>query len=218
MAREQWIIANISNKPITLGDISNCPMFLPGKQLDVLPLVKREDIIQSQNLILAVKAGWLTINKILDGNSTVVNASNVNSQITENSTTGTGTVTPTPSTVGITIDGGGSVITSGLKGFYVVPYACTIVAATLVADQSGTIAIEIWKNAAPTPPSSSGNKINASAPPALSSAQYSTNTTLSGWTKSVSAGDIIGFNVLSSPTIASVTKVTLTLTVARQEL
>jgi len=110
------------------------------------------------------------------------------------------------------IDGGGSTITTGVKGDIEVPYACTITAARLLADQSGSIVVNVWKdtyaNFAPT----AGDKITASAPPTISSASKSQDTTLTGWTTSISAGDILRFNVDSVTTIQRVT-VSLTVTV-----
>jgi hypothetical protein len=47
------------------------------------------------------------------------------------------------STIGITINGGGSVITTGVKGFIYIPYACTINSVTLLASQSGSCVIDI---------------------------------------------------------------------------
>jgi hypothetical protein len=119
--------------------------------------------------------------------------------------------------VGITVDGIGAVIAAGVKGYVVVPFACTIVAATLLSiDASataGSIAFDVLKsNLAGYPPSSS---IVASAPPTLSSQNHSRDTTLTGWTTSISAGDVIGFSVKSLPTPASVTRVVLILEVTR---
>lgn len=105
-------------------------------------------------------------------------------------------------TVGTTVDGGGSAITTGQKGYTIVPYAGTITGYTLIADQSGSCVIDIWKtsNAVPTV----ANTITASALPTLSSAQYLNSTTLTAWTTSVSVNDVFGFNVNSASTITRV--------------
>ncbi len=112
---------------------------------------------------------------------------------------------PLVGTVGITIDGGGSAITTGLKGYVECPYAGTIVAATLVADQSGSIVIDVWKDTYANFPPLVADTITASAKPTLSSAQKSQDTTLTGWTTSVAAGDVFGFNVDSATTVTRVT-------------
>lgn len=113
--------------------------------------------------------------------------------------------------VGIVNDGGGAVISTGNKGFLYCPYAGTITAATLIADQSGSCVIDVWKAAYPTVPTVA-NTITASAKPTLSSAQVGQDSTLTGWTTSVSTGDVIGFNVDSASTI---TRVALTLSITK---
>lgn len=113
---------------------------------------------------------------------------------------------------GITLDGGGSVITTGLKGYITVPYAGTIISNTILCDQSGSIVIDVWKVAYSGFPGSVANTITASAPPTVSSAQKSTDSTLTGWTTSISAGDVLEFNVNSATTV---TRCNLEITVSK---
>ncbi len=108
------------------------------------------------------------------------------------------------------IDGGGSVISTGVKGDIEVPYNCTITAARILADQSGSIVVNLWKDTYANYPPVVGDKITASAPPTISSATKSQDSTLTGWTTTVTAGDIIRFNVDSCSTI---TRVLVSLTV-----
>jgi hypothetical protein len=115
------------------------------------------------------------------------------------------------SSVGTVIDGGGQVITTGQKGYIYCPYAGTITAATLISDQVGSCVVDVWKANYPTIPTVT-NSIVASDPPTLSSAQKSQDTTLTGWTTSVAAGDVFGFNVNSASTI---TRIMLSLTVEK---
>jgi len=117
-------------------------------------------------------------------------------------------------TVSITfiIDGGGSAITTGEKGHLRIPFACEIERVTLLADQSGSIVIDIWKDTYANFPPTDADSITASAPPTISSAQKSEDSTLTGWTKTISAGDILAFNVDSCSTI---TRVTLALKVKK---
>ena len=118
--------------------------------------------------------------------------------------------------VGITIDGAGSVITIGVKGYVMVPYNGTITRVTMLSTDpsvtSGSIVVDVWKdtyaNYAPT----DADSITASAPPTISSGVKSQDSTLTGWTTTVTAGDILGFNVDS---VTSLTRVTLILTVTR---
>ena len=110
------------------------------------------------------------------------------------------------------IDGGGAVITTGEKGHIEIPFDSTITQVALLADQSGSIVVDIWKdtyaNYAPT----NADTIVASAKPTITTAQKSQDLTLTGWTTTIAAGDILAFNVDSCTTI---TRVTVALTVRR---
>lgn len=112
--------------------------------------------------------------------------------------------------VGITVDGGGSVPTTGSKGFVVVPYACTINSVTLLGNASGSIVFDIKKSTYSGFPTNTS--IVASAPPTLSSVQKNQDTTLTGWTTTVSAGDVLEFLVSS---VTTVTRVNLILSVTK---
>lgn len=110
------------------------------------------------------------------------------------------------------IDGGGSAITTGVKGDIEIPFAGTITVNRLFADQTGSIVIDLWKDTYANFPPTVADTITASAKPTLSSAQKSEDSTLTGWTTSVTAGDIIRVNVDS---ITTCTRVTLSLTLTR---
>lgn len=103
------------------------------------------------------------------------------------------------------IDGGGSTITTGIKGDLEIPFACTISAVTMLADQSGSIVVDIWKDTYANYPPTNVDSITASAVPTISTATKSQDTTLTGWTTSISAGDTLRFNVDSVTTIKRVT-------------
>ena len=102
------------------------------------------------------------------------------------------------------IDGGGSAITTGIKGDIVLP-ACTIVAVQLLADQSTTTVVDIWKDTYANFPPTDADSITASAVPATSAATKSEDTTLTGWTTAVAEGDILRFNVDSTDNATRVT-------------
>ena len=110
------------------------------------------------------------------------------------------------------IDGGGSAITTGEKGHLEIPFACTIQQVTMLADQVGSIVVDIWKDTYVNYPPTDADSITALAPPTLSLAQKSQDSTLTGWTTSITAGDILAFNVDSAATI---TRVTLSLQVTK---
>jgi hypothetical protein len=102
------------------------------------------------------------------------------------------------------IDGGGSVVTTGIKGDLIVDFACTITAWTLLADQTGSVVVNIWKVAYASYPSTSANKITASAPPTISAAAKAQSATLTGWTTTIAAGDTLRINVDSITTCTRV--------------
>jgi hypothetical protein len=117
-----------------------------------------------------------------------------------------------PDAIEFVIDGGGSAITTGTKGFLEIPWDCTITKATLLADQTGSIVIDVWVDTYANFSPTDADSITASAPPTLSSARSSQDSTLTGWTTSLTSGNIIGFNVDSASTVE---RVTLSLTVER---
>jgi hypothetical protein len=99
------------------------------------------------------------------------------------------------------IDGNGSVLTTGLKGYLEVPYACTILSATLLADVSGSVVVDIWKDTYANYPPVVADTITASAKPTISAALKAQDSTLTGWNKTVAAGDILAFNIDSVTSI-----------------
>jgi hypothetical protein len=110
------------------------------------------------------------------------------------------------------IDGNGGLLSTGVRGDLYVPFACTITAVTLLADQTGSVVIGVWKNTYASYPPTSGNSITASAPPTISSGVKSRDTILSGWTTSIAAGDTLRFNVNS---VSAITRLTITLSVTK---
>lgn len=106
---------------------------------------------------------------------------------------------------GITIDGAGAAITTGVKGYITVPYTGTITRWTLLADQTGSIVIDVWKDTYANYPPTLADTIAGTEKPTLSSANKNQDTNLTTWTTAVTAGDIIGFNVDSATTVTRVT-------------
>jgi len=117
----------------------------------------------------------------------------------------------TPHGVSVVIDGGGAVITAGIKMDVEVPAKCSITANSLLADQSGSIVIDIWKDTFANAPPTVADTITASAKPTITTATKSTDSTLTGWTKALAVGDILRINVDSATTI---TRCTLALRVS----
>jgi hypothetical protein len=110
------------------------------------------------------------------------------------------------------IDGGGAVISTGLKGYRQLEFACSIVGWSLYADQAGSISIDVDAHAssappaAPSIPNTTTDKISAGAPIALSSAQSASGgiSEVSTWTASRALWDTIALNVTSAVTVTKV--------------
>lgn len=100
-------------------------------------------------------------------------------------------------------DGGGVALTTSVEIVRCSPCQAdgVITSATIEADVSGSCTVEVWKTTYAGAPATSADKISASAPITLSSAQKNQDTTLTGWSTSVSAGDIICFYLASTSTI-----------------
>jgi len=115
---------------------------------------------------------------------------------------------------GITIDGGDSAITTGSKGYITIPYACTVTAWEIVSDVSGSIVVDVKignfpaGGAAPSTASIAGTEL-----PTLSGAISATDTNLTTWTTSITAGKVIEFVVNGTPT--SVKRVNVTVKVTK---
>lgn len=114
--------------------------------------------------------------------------------------------------VTLIIDGGGVAITTGVKGFLSLPLAGTWrkwrVLSIDGAATAGSIVIDVWKDTYANYPPTVADTITAAAKPTLTAAAKNEDSTLTGWTTSFSAGDILGFNVDSA---ATVTKIALIL-------
>lgn len=119
---------------------------------------------------------------------------------------------------GITIDGGGSVLSTGTKGYISVPYSGTITGWTILEisatpTPSSSIVVDIWKDT------------YANYPPTVADAIFTTKPTITTGIKgqnlaptfvgagaTVTAGDIIGFNVDS---VTNAVKVTVLLHITK---
>ncbi len=107
---------------------------------------------------------------------------------------------------GITVDGGGSVFTTGTKGYIRVPYSGTISKWTLMADTIGNVTVNIYKDTIGNYPPVVSDTITATTPPSLTATYVRETTSLPSWVTTVTAGDIFAFNV---DTVTTMTRVTL---------
>lgn len=112
--------------------------------------------------------------------------------------------------IDINLFNAGAVLTTGIKQDLEIPFACTIQKWTLLADQSGSIVVDIWKDTFANYPPVVGDSITAAAKPTISAANKAQSSTLTGWTTNIAAGDTLRFNIDS---VATVTRVALSLEV-----
>jgi len=115
--------------------------------------------------------------------------------------------------VGCSLDGGGVALTTGVKGQIQVDFAGTIIGWSLIGDQSGSISVDVDLQASSAPPAApgipdtTGDKISASAPIAVSGAQSAAGGTsaVSTWTTTIAQWDVIQFNVTAVTTLTKAT-------------
>lgn len=112
-----------------------------------------------------------------------------------------GSLTGISGSFGITIDGAGSVITSGVKGYVVMPYKAKIIGWSIVGNTSGNCLIDVWKNT--TIPTVS-DSITGSEKPNLTAQQINSDNNLTTWNVDINLDDIIAFNVISANTVSRI--------------
>ena len=101
-------------------------------------------------------------------------------------------------------------LTTGSKGYLRLPFECMATRWTLLADQSGSIVVDVKKSSYtnfPTTTSVAGSDL-----PTLSSAQKNTSNSLTDWGTLWSSGDVLEFYVNSATTV---TRVTLSIFITR---
>lgn len=128
----------------------------------------------------------------------------------------------TAGSFGIVIDGGGSNIATGNKGYVEIPYSGTITGWTIIADAVGgspSCVVDVQKTNYAGFAAGSATPIAGSEKPTITVANYvgsniskNQDNNLTTWTTSVSAGDIIIFN-LDSCTFTS--KITLSIKITK---
>lgn len=116
------------------------------------------------------------------------------------------------SSVGAILDGGGAAIAANTIVYVRVPFACTINEFTILADQSGSITVKVYKDTyANYPPIAADDISNGGL--AVTTATKATDTTLTSWTTAIAAGDVLAFTNTTLAT--SVTRVTCQLKVTK---
>jgi hypothetical protein len=98
--------------------------------------------------------------------------------------------------INYTIDGGGSVPSTGAKGQLNIPVSCTITGWVITADQSGSAVVDVLRSTYANFPTTAS--IAGTDKPTLSSVQKNEDLTLTGWgSTALSAGDQVQFNLNS---------------------
>ncbi len=110
--------------------------------------------------------------------------------------------------LGISLNGNGSVITTGVKTYLTVPYSGVITGWELLSTATGSIVVDVWKDTYVNYPPTLSDSICGIDKPTLTSQIKNNNNTLTAWSTAITEGDIIAFNVDSASTV---TQVTLTL-------
>lgn len=106
----------------------------------------------------------------------------------------------------VAFDGGGSDIAVGSQVRIHCPFGFTLNEWTLLADASGSIVIDVWKDTYANYPPTNADSITNGSEPELSTADKAQDTDISDWTTvTVSAGDTLIFNVDSCSGITNAT-------------
>lgn len=90
-------------------------------------------------------------------------------------------------------NGAGSPLTEGETCLVRINRSLTITGWTILNDVSGSITYDIWVDSYANYPPTDADSIVASAAPAVSSALKNASTSLTGWTTSLSEGDVVVF-------------------------
>jgi hypothetical protein len=109
----------------------------------------------------------------------------------------------------VTFGDGTSVPSTGTVYYVQIPYSGTITKATIDSENTTSSAtVDIWKDTDANYPPTVADTIVASAKPTLSSAKKSSDSTLTGWNKTVTAGDWLAFRL---DTVSGATRVNVQL-------
>lgn len=106
--------------------------------------------------------------------------------------------------VQVGINGNGAPIQPGVVTDLEMPYSATLTGWQLLADQAGSIVVDLWTSTYAAYPPTSADSITGTAQPTLSGTLTAESTTLTGWTTALSEGSILRVNVNSASTVERV--------------
>ena len=102
------------------------------------------------------------------------------------------------------IQGGLTPIEAGVKGDIVLPFDCELKEVVLLANETGSIEIDIWKRDYEGYPANETHSITDNNNLIITNSDKIKEDTLTGWTKTFNKGDILRFNVVSCSLIKRV--------------
>jgi hypothetical protein len=209
--------ADITGAALTSANDTNVTLTLGGTPTTAL--LRATSITAGWTGLLSVArggtgAGSFTANGVLLGNGTsavAVTAVGTNGQVLMGNTSAAPTFQTQTAAIEFVIDGGGTPVTTGFKGYLTVPFACTVSQWTMLADQSGSATIDITSDAYANYGTNT-SMVGAGTKPNISASTKGQSAPASWTTTSIAAGNVIGFNVTTASTV---TRVTIILTVSR---
>lgn len=97
------------------------------------------------------------------------------------------------------------VLPTGVAAYVYIPASLKIVAWTLVAHESGSLVLDLWKDTYANFPPLVGDSIAGTEKPTLVTAQKNQDLSLTTWDVDIDAGDVLAINVDSVTTIQQAT-------------
>ena len=105
----------------------------------------------------------------------------------------------------VTFGDGSTAIATGVAGWVEIPFGMTLTEVRLFVQPSGSIKVDVWVDSYANFPPDNGDTITGGNEPEVSSGVKDEDTTLTSWTKGLSEGDVMMFNVDSCSTVTRVT-------------
>ncbi len=96
-------------------------------------------------------------------------------------------------------------LTAGEKGHIEIPFDCYIEQGSLLADQTGSAKVDIWVDTYANFPPTNADSICGGNELEISAAEKDQDATLTGWTRELTRGSIMAFNLDSVDTIQRLT-------------
>ncbi len=104
-------------------------------------------------------------------------------------------ITNPTTAIGVIFDGNGSDVPAGSQADLQIPFDCTIVSWTMLAESTGSCDVDIWVDSYANYPPTNTDSITGGDEPDINSSNKATDSTLPAWTLGINAGDTMRFNV-----------------------